>query len=179
MSIVDNLYVEYTELIAFLKSSNQPSLISDTSRHFNKVIVLSSASYFEHAIKTILVNFVEISTSQDLRVINFFKKKAVGQNYHTYFAWGEKNDPNKPGKNANQFFSMFGDDFKIDVQAEIKNDGQLDKSIKSFLEIGHLRNILVHSNFAAYNVDNKTPEEIYNLHKESELFIDFINNKLQ
>jgi hypothetical protein len=179
MSIVDNLYSEYNEIIAFLSQSNQPSLVSDTSKYFKKVILLSSASYFEHEIQNILVQFVKISTNDNLRVINFLKKKAIGQNYHTFFAWGEKNDHSKPGKNANVFFSMFGDDFKLVVQEEIKCNEELDKSIKSFLEIGHLRNILVHSNFAAYNLDNKTPEEIYAMHNNSIMFIDYIKERLQ
>jgi hypothetical protein len=179
MTIVDHLYGEYTDIVAYLNDSNQPSLASDTNKYFKKIIVLSSASFFENEIQSILVDFVGASTDNNLRIINLLKKKAIGQNYHTFFAWGEKNDPNKPGKNANVFFSIFGDDFKLEVQEEIKNNERLDKSVKSFLELGHLRNILVHSNFAAYNLDNKTPEEIYLLHQESVLFIQYIRNKLQ
>jgi hypothetical protein len=179
MSIVDRLYIEYIDIISFLNKESQPSLSSDTDKYFKKVILLSSASFFEHEIQNILITFVKESTNDDLRIINLLKKKAIGGNYHTFFAWGEKNNPNKPGKNANTFFSLFGNDFKIEVQEEIKNDEKLSKSIKSFLEIGHLRNILVHSNFAAYNLDNKTTEELYTLHKESILFIDFIGDKLK
>ena len=179
MSIVDRLYTEYIDIISFLNKESQPSLSSDTDKYFKKVILLSSASFFEHEIQNILITFVKESTNDNLRIINLLKKKAIGGNYHTFFAWGEKNDPNKPGKNANTFFSLFGDDFKTDAQKEIKNDAELSRSIKSFLEIGHLRNILVHSNFAAYNLDNKTTEEIYTLHKASVLFIDFIGDKLK
>lgn len=179
MSIVDSLYKEYNDIIAFLNESSQPSLASDTSKYFKKVILLSSASYFEHEIQRILIDFIETKTSNNIKAVNLLKKKAIGQNYHTFFAWGEKNDPNKPGKNANVFFSMFGDDFKNEVQKVIKNNEDLDKSIKSFLEIGHLRNILVHSNFAAFNFDNKTPEEIYTMHNDSIRFIDFIKSQLQ
>lgn len=178
MSIVDYLYNEYESIVSFLNESSQPSLASDANKYFKKVILLSSASFFEHEIQDIIVSYVESSTNNNIKVINLLKKKAISSNYHTFFSWGEKNVPNKPGKNANVFFSMFGDDFKVEVQNDIKDNEGLDKSIKSFLEIGHLRNILVHSNFAAYNMDNKTPEEIYNLHKQSEMFIDFVRNKL-
>ena len=178
MSIVDILYGEYLDIVSYLNDNSQPSLSSDTDRYFKKIIVLSSASFFEHKIQKILVNFISVSTNENLRLINLLKKKAIGGNYHTFFAWGEKNNPDKPGKNANVFFSLFGDDFKVEIQKIVKDDERLSESIKSFLEIGHLRNILVHSNFAAYNLDNKTTEEIYELHKKSVYFVEFIGEKL-
>ena len=92
--------------------------------------------------------------------------------------WGIKGDPDKPGKNANRFFSFFGSDFKTEANQKIKKDPTLDNSVKAFIEIGHLRNILVHSNFAAYNLDNKTTLEIYQLHTESLVFIHFIKKQL-
>ncbi len=179
MSIVDSLYTEYVDIVSYLNANSQPSLSSDTDRYFKKIIVLSSASFFEHEIQNILITFVKVSTNDNLKIINLLKKKAIGGNYHTFFAWGEKNNPDKPGKNANVFFSLFGDDFKIEVKETINNNIELSDSIKSFLEIGHLRNILVHSNFAAYNLDNKTTEEIYELHKKSVCFIEFLREKLK
>lgn len=178
MSIVDSLYTEYLDIVSYLNANNQPSLSSDTDRYFKKIIALSSASFFEHEIQNILITFVKVSTNDDLKIINLLKKKAISGNYHTFFDWGEKNNPDKPGKNANVFFSLFGDDFKTEVKEIINNNKELSDSIKSFLEIGHLRNILVHSNFAAYNLDNKTTEEIYELHKKSAYFIGFIREKL-
>jgi hypothetical protein len=179
MSIVDRLYADYSDIISFLNTESQPSLSSDTDKYFKKIIVLSSASFFEHEIQNILIDFIKDKTNGSLRILNFLKKKAIGGNYHTFFAWGEKNNPDKPGKNANVFLSLFGDDFKTEIQNEIKENVKLSESMRAFLEIGHLRNILVHSNFAAYNFDNKTTQEIYILHKESVLFIDFLRDKLK
>ncbi|MCI5223717.1 MAG: hypothetical protein D3924_13870 [Candidatus Electrothrix sp. AR4] len=179
MSIVDTLYTEYLDIVSFLNVNTQPSLSSDTDRYFKKIIVLSSASFFEHEIQNILITFIKSSTNDNVKIINLLKKKAIGGNYHTFFAWGEKNNPDKPGKNANVFFSLFGDDFKNEMKGIINNDILLPEAIKSFLEIGHLRNILVHSNFAAYNLDNKTTEEIYELHKRAVLFVEFIRKKLK
>jgi hypothetical protein len=98
--------------------------------------------------------------------------------YHTYFAWGEKGNPDKPGKNANTFFALFGDEFKVTAENEINASSTLNTAVKAFLEIGHLRNILVHSNFAAYNLDNKTADEIYKLYMTSLPFIEYIKRKL-
>lgn len=178
MTPVDVLNNEYLSIVSFLNENSQPSLSSDVNKYFKKVIVLSSASYFEHRIQEILINFVAQKTSNNTSALNFFKKKAISMQYHTYFSWGEKGNPDKPGKNANSFFSLFGDDFKKGAEAKIKGSLDLDMAMKSFLEIGHLRNILVHSNFAAYNLDNKTTDEIVELYKNGVPFIDFIEGIL-
>lgn len=178
MNPVEILNQEYQSIVGFLEQNGQPSLSSDVNRYFKKVFVLSSASYFEHKIQEILVQFISRETNNNSLAINFFKKKAIGMEYHTYFTWGEKNNPDKPGKNANSFFSLFGDDFKKQVEAEIKASVTLEVAVKSFLEIGHLRNILVHSNFAAYDILNKTTDEIFTLYQNGLPFIEYIENKL-
>ena len=90
MSIVDNLYDEYTSIISFLTESNQPSLVSDTDRYFKKIIVLSSASFFEHEIQSYLVNFIKKSTNNNLKAINLLKKSAISGKYHTLFDLGHQ-----------------------------------------------------------------------------------------
>ncbi|KHE92184.1 MAG: hypothetical protein K8F52_01395 [Candidatus Scalindua rubra] len=92
MSIVDHLYTEYTDIISFLNNKDQPSLASDTDKYFKKALLLSSASFFEHEIQNILIDFLFIkeSTNDNLKIVSFLKKKAIGANYHTFFAWGEK-----------------------------------------------------------------------------------------
>lgn len=178
MTPVDILNEEYKSIVGFLDDSIQPSLSSDVNKYFKKVIALSSASYFEHKIQEILVEFVTRESNSNSMVINIFKKKAITMQYHTYFEWGEKDNPDKPGKNANKFFSLFGDDFKKQVEDEIKKSAELETSMKAFLEVGHLRNILVHSNFAAYNLDNKTTKDIFDLYKTGIKFVEFIREKL-
>lgn len=178
MTPVEILNEEYKSIVGFLNDSAQPSLSSDVNKYFKKVIALSAASYFEHSIQEILVSFISQESNNNSKVINFFKKKAIGMQYHTYFDWGEKDNPDKPGKNANVFFALFGDDFKKQVAEEIKSDEKLEISMKAFIEVGHLRNILVHSNFAAYNLDNKTTEEIFDLYKTGLPFVQFIHEKL-
>lgn len=178
MTPVEILNDEYNAIVGFLNEKSQPSLSSDVNKYFKKVIVLSAASYFEHLIQDILVNFISRETNDSTKAINFFKKKAIIMQYHTYFTWGEKDNPDKAGKNANTFFSLFGDDFKKSVEAEIKANPSLEAAIKAFLEMGHIRNILVHSNFAAYNLDNKTVDEIFELYKNAAPFIEYIKSKL-
>lgn len=178
MTPVDILHEEYQSIVGFLNENSQPSLSSDVNKYFKKVIILSSASYFEHKIQEIVIQYVANKTNSDIKVLNFLKKKAIIMQYHTYFSWGEKDNPEKPGKNANVFFAMFGDDFKQEMELKIKASPELDLSMKSFLEIGHLRNILVHSNFAAYNLDNKTTDEIIALYRNGLPFLQFIHDSL-
>lgn len=178
MTPVTILNQEYQSIIKFLDQNSQPSMASDLNRYFKKVIALSSASYFEHRIQEILIKFISQETNNNSRAISFFKKKAIGMQYHTYFTWGEKDKPDRPGKNANTFFSLFGEDFKKEVELEIKQSEKLELSMKSFLEIGHLRNILVHSNFAAYDIENKTTNEVYKLYENGLPFVEYIEKKL-
>lgn len=178
MTPVDILNEEYKSIALYLSDNGQPSLSSDVNKYFKKVIVLSAASYFEHSILAVLIDFVTKETNNNHKAINFFKKKAISMQYHTFFTWGEKDNPNKPGNNANTFFSLFGEEFKSEVQNDIRGDAGLESSIKAFLEIGHLRNILVHSNFAAYNLDNKTTDEIYELYVKGFAFLQYIEKKL-
>lgn len=177
-TVVDSLQTEYNSILKFLLEKNEMSLASDLNKHFKKILILSSASYFESEIHNILLECVKRITNNDSRIINFLKKKAISHQYHTLFSWGEKNEPSKPGKNANSFFALFGDDFKTLAAKEVENDGELGKAIVAFLELGHLRNILVHSNFASYNLDTKTTEEIYALYKASLCFLSYLKQKL-
>ena len=130
MTPVEILNNEYKSIVDFFNENSQPSLSSDVNKYFIKVIVLSSASYFEHLIKEILIEFISTESNNNLKVINFLKKKAIGMQYHTYFTWGEKDNPERPGKNANTSFALFGDDFKKSVETEIKASSDLEKSVK-------------------------------------------------
>lgn len=177
-TIIDALHGNYTDIINYLEKSAQPSLSSDVNKYFKKLMALSIGSYFEHEIQNILIEFVSIASKNDIRIINLLRQKAILMQYHTYFDWGEKDRPEKPGKNANKFFAMFGDQFKNDVQEDIKKNEGLGDSIKAFVELGHLRNILVHSNFAAYNFENKTTAELYELYNKAVQFLEYLRHKL-
>ena len=56
------------------------------------------------------------------------------------------------------------------------NDSALAHAVKSFLELGQLRNELTHLNFANYPLD-KTVDEIYALYQEANVFVEtFLTN---
>jgi len=56
---------------------------------------------------------------------------------------------------------LFGEEFKKEFQEHIKEDEQIE-NIKAFLELGKLRNELIHQNFILYNLE-KTTDEIKQL----------------
>ncbi len=53
----------------------------------------------------------------------------------------------------------------------------LSEAVAAFLELGDLRNLLVHENFAAYLLE-KTSEEIYKLYRQALRFVGYIEGKL-
>jgi hypothetical protein len=65
---------------------------------------------------------------------------------------------------------MFGDEFKIFMKQKIQSDPMLEKSIPAFVELGELRNLLVHQNFSEFTVE-KTPQEIYGLYCDAIAFV--------
>ncbi|MBF0629952.1 MAG: hypothetical protein HQL89_03035 [Magnetococcales bacterium] len=175
MDPIEKINNEIVSIIGFLDENGQPSLSSDVNRHFTKMLLLSSASYFEHEIRKILIDFIETKSGSCSEIVNLFKRKAIDRNYHTYFDWSYQD---KPGRNANTFFSLFGDKFKLSAKKEIDENKDLSRSIEAFIEIGHLRNTLVHNNFAAFEITNKTSFEIFELHQLGKGFVDYIKNKL-
>jgi hypothetical protein len=185
---VTQLKNEYDQIVVYL-TAQQPSLVSDLNKNFRKVLLLSAGSYFESEITSIISNFVKAKSGNDERIINFVQKQAISQKYHTLFAWGKKDVPESPEKNANHFFKLFGEGFKSKIENELKEKKgetsdeisereKIKNSIEAFIEIGHLRNILVHSNFAAYNYDQKTTDEIYNLFLIAVPFLQFLKDRL-
>lgn len=173
-TIINSLYRETDDIISQLNETGEISLSSDAKRQFTKIFVLSAASYFEDRIQKMLISFAAKHSNNNKYLISFLKKKAINLQYHTYFDWGKKNDPENPGKNANAFFSLFGPEFKESISRAISKEEDIQYSIKCFIEIGHIRNILVHSNFASYNSLSKTLDEFYKLYEEAEKFVDYL-----
>jgi len=167
--IVGTRYKEFKEMIDYLETNKEISLKIVADDNLKKVLLLSAASYFEDEIKDIILSFVEKNSDNNPMIKSFVKNKAMERQYHTYFDWGTGN--------ANRFFSLFGEEFKDQAKGDVKDDSELEKSIRDFLEIGNLRNELVHGNFAVFPIE-KTVEEIYELYRSAHQFIDYMSSKL-
>lgn len=159
---VDRLYQESSSVIATL-GRNEPSLAVAAGDNFRKALVLAAASYFEFRVSTCVLEFVQERTSGSSLVVGFVKNKAISRQYHTWFKWDETN--------ANQFFGLFGSQFKQMMADRIKVSDELRTSIRAFLEIGNERNKLIHQDFASFPLE-KTLDEIYGLYRQSLVFVD-------
>ncbi|MEA1894617.1 MAG: HEPN domain-containing protein [Euryarchaeota archaeon] len=167
--IVRQRYKEFKEMIDYLETNKEISLKIVADDNLKKVLLLSAASYFEDEIKDIILSFVEKNSDNNPMITSFVKNKAVERKYHTYFDWS--------ARNANRFFSLFGDGFKDQASEDVKDNSELEISIRAFLEIGNLRNELVHGNFAVFPIE-KTVEEIYDLYRLAHQFINYLSSKL-
>lgn len=167
-TFLDAVYDQSRSLKDYLREQDQISFASEVDNQSRKALLLSAASYFENKLTDILLQHMKYVTNQNTMIISFVKSKAISRQYHTYFKWDEVH--------ANQFWGLFGEDFKKEMKELVRNDRELDKAVRAFLEIGNERNKLVHSNFAIYTLE-KTLEEIYNLSKTGEKFLDFLEQR--
>ena len=167
--IIRQRYKEFKDMIDYLETNKEISLKVVADDNLKKVLLLSAASYFEDEIKDIILSFVEKNSNDNSMIKSFVKNKAVERQYHKYFDWR--------ARNANRFFSLFGEEFKDHAEGDVKGNPELEKSIRDFLEIGNLRNELVHGNFAVFPIE-KTVEEIYELYRSAHQFIDYLSSKL-
>ncbi|MFZ2472805.1 MAG: HEPN domain-containing protein [Methanothrix sp.] len=167
-TVIDKIYNDYSVLLDYLEENKEISLRNDADNNFKRVLLLSIASFFEYEINDALLRFISINSRNNM-IYSFTKIKGIDRQYHSYFDW--------PGRKANKFYSLFGDEFKKDIEKEIKSNEALRNSVNDFLEIGFIRNELVHKNFATYPLD-KTAKDIYNLYKSAIQFVDYLKKRL-
>lgn len=166
--LIEKLYSDNKALSDYLLSQGQLSFWADVDNNFKKVLLLAVASYLEKQITEILTDFSSQASSNCDPLVNFVQNKAIKKQYHTFFNWETKN--------VNNFLGLFGDSFKAQCVSDINTDNNLNDGVKAFLEIGSQRNYLVHENYAAYYLE-KTSDEIFELYKKSQAFIDYLKRK--
>lgn len=168
--LIDRLYEDNKLIRDRLLSSNEISLATAIDDIFRKTLLLAAASYFEYMISTAILEYVEEKANADIAVLTLIKIKAIDRQYHTYFDWNSSN--------VNTFFGHFGDKYKQYAKERIEKEPALKESVRAFLEIGSLRNQLVHQNFATFVLD-KTADEIYESYKRALRFIAFVPESLR
>ena len=150
-TIIDRAYQDNARLLVYLSERNELSLLRTADDSFRKSLVLSAASLFEHKISEALYSYCDRKSDSDACVLALVRTKALKRQYFSYFDWEYK----RPGP----FFSLLGEDIGERLKSESKVD-PLKAAVEAFLELGFLRNCLVHQNFAGY-VFEKTNEEVY------------------
>jgi hypothetical protein len=167
---VDKLYEEVTAVIKMLEQSPEVSLQITAGDHFRKALLLAAASYFENRVCALVLGFVSERTGGSALVENFVKNKAIARQYHTWFKWEENN--------ANQFFGLFGSEFRVEMINRVKASDDLRTSVRAFLELGNERNKLVHQDYATFPL-NKTLDEIYALYRGALIFVEQLPSSLR
>jgi hypothetical protein len=160
---IDSLYNDFKSLSIFLEERKEPSFELLVNNNSKKIILLAAASFFEFRFIDDLVSLLQEKSDKKKVIVTFVKNKALNRQFHTLFQWDQKNG-------ANNFFGLFGDDFKKHIQMKIHQDEELEKSVQAFLNLGSERNRMVHENFGSFYLE-KSDEEIYSLYKESMYFI--------
>lgn len=169
-TFIDTLFSEQKELIGFLQQQGQLSYAQGVEVFLSKTLLLSCASYFESRITNAISDYAKKVSNADEALTSLVRTKAIERQYHTYFQWREGS------RSANPFFAMFGSALKDSAKQELKNV-ELSQAAAAFLELGDLRNLLVHENFASYPLE-KTADEIYQLYGAALRFVIYIENKL-
>ena len=167
---VDQLHENFADLRGVLDEAGEASLRIVADENFRKSLLLAAASYFEHRMTETVLSFVGDATNGNVRVTALVRNKAVSRQYHTWFDWDKGN--------ANKFFGLFGNDFRNFMKRRIKDDVDLDDSVRAFLEIGGERNRLVHGNFGTFTLE-KTTEEIHALYCRAMRFVEAVPGALR
>lgn len=165
---IDKFYQEFKSLEAFLIERGELSFAVEVGSNFRRSLILAVASYFEHEICEILRAMSEAYAPGNPMIASLIEKKVITRQYHTYFDWDNLS--------ANSFFGMFGENCKSKFQARNK-DPDFKVSVVSFLEIGQMRNKIVHNNFVRFDVD-KTPDDVFSLYMKALPFIDYMRREL-
>ena len=169
MSIIDKIYAEHQALEHYLTENAQPSFGQAVADDFRKLLALSVASFFEHTLTEAILNFCTVKAAGDPGLVCFVRMKAVERQYSTYFQWDQKT--------PNSFCSLFGEPLGASMKNDVKNKPELKAACAAFLELGALRNRLVHQNFASFPFE-KTAEEVYEEYKSGSKFVDYIVARL-
>ncbi|NBL01014.1 MAG: hypothetical protein EOM50_24065 [Erysipelotrichia bacterium] len=166
---IEQQYLDAKELTDYLTKNGEISFSTYIDDVYKKVLVLSAASYFETKISTIISEYVTKASNSDPKIINLVKLKVLDRQYHTFFDWKTTN--------TNMFWKLFGEEMKTDIRKKIDKDESAKIQEKAFMDLGGRRNLLVHENFAEFNM-TITLSEIYEKYKQACGFVSFIHDVL-
>jgi hypothetical protein len=162
VELISALFEKYAEVRAYLLDRGEPSYAAEIEAIAPKVLLLASASYCETCVmETLVAYFAERMGAADAGVA-FVQNKALERQYHAMFDWKTNN--------VNKFWSLFGPDFKQYAEQRLVGDDELRNDSRAFVELGRLRNQLVHGNYLAFTLE-KTSDEILDLAIQADRFV--------
>ena len=167
--IIKKVMEDHGQITEYLSHERQISLQISLNDIYKKILLHYAASYCESRMVDALTDLYVNNCPENLVLTEFVKNQAIRRQYFKFFNWNDSN--------ANQFFKLFGKEFKKHMETKITEDSDLGKSIKSFLELGHLRNMATHDNLATYNL-NKTVGEVFELYEDATHFIEKFSSEI-
>lgn len=170
-SVVDEFYDNVIKILNIIDERKETSLHIWTGDYLTRILVIVEANYFENEIAAIMKIFFDKNTSNQM--VKSFVLNAMERKYYTYFNWSELKY-----QSANNFFILFGPDFKDKIDKDVKSNTELKESIVAFLEVGQTRNNLVHKQLQEVAIP-KTALEYYELYKKALFFINYLKNNLK
>ena len=158
---IDRLHTEFHDIIESIDQTDI-HLRNAAEETLSKTLLVAAASHFERELTDLISQTVIIHCAGSEIIHEFVQNKAITRQYHTYFNW--------KGQNANNFFSLFGRSFKDHMTRLVGQDPNLGQGIRAFLELGRDRNLVVHEDFANFNLE-KTRRDVFQRYTEARLFL--------
>ncbi|WFB88935.1 MULTISPECIES: HEPN domain-containing protein [Streptomyces] len=155
------MYSGHRNVLDHLSQQQQVSHHATLQTTLPKVLLLAAASEFEERVCAALRDHV-VEHTQDLKIVELVEQKAIRRQYHTLFDWDTVN--------AGRFWGLFGSGYKVGMKEYCRQDVELSLSIRAFLEVGSLRNRMVHNNYASFILE-KTLDEVYGLYRTGGEFV--------
>ena len=155
---LDHLFALYHSVLAAVGELSPQG--QDLKVIFLKIITVSVASYFEaEAKETIRILGERLVGERGRLLVNFIEKGVLKRGYHTLFAWD--------ARNANQFYAFFDDESK-QFAKHMRENADLAKAARCFVELGKARNDLVHNDLASipFDLSMEEVEEKYQAAQE-------------
>lgn len=169
-SIVLNTMSDHDHLREFLLAEGQVSFAASLETSVPKVALLSAASWIEDRVQQIVLELYQEAIPNEPHRVSFVRSAGIERRYHTWFNWKTPN--------ANSFFGLFGPEFKAFCAEQIKTSETLAGDIAAFMELGRLRNEMVHENFAAYAL-GKSVAEVETLFRRALAFVEMLPSLLR
>lgn len=160
--VVQEVFDEHAVIVAHLQNAGELSFSTTLEATLPKVMLLAAASNLEEQVKQALTDFAKRVAGDAEELVSFLQNKAIERQYHTLFSWD--------GKNANQFFGLFGENFKDRMKALVDEDTELRQAIRDFLDLGNARNTLVHGDYASAAMD-KSARDVLNQYQSACKFV--------
>jgi hypothetical protein len=160
-NLLRELVDESDALRRLLSAQAELSLLRSAEDNSRKALVLSAASLFEWRITEALLNYADSVSSSDACVLALIRNKAVKRQFHTFFDW--------ENRKAGPFFTLLGEKLGATLKGKCKEPpGSV--HLDAFLEIGYLRNCLVHQNYALFSLE-KSADDIRRLCECADEFV--------